>query len=189
MPALVYDAQNERVRFLFRWRRTLLPLVLSDPMFWVLMTVHVTFLYLENSLLTNTGTGLPTLEWNAASAPVALCTFFVVFYGQSCFKRFYDFYEHCTVITGCIAEWAFLVKTHFNDMPAPVRWNLMRPMLASMQMHYAHLGGGDDTSEKVISEEEWASILEHDFICESEKTLLKCASAGGGPRRQTKVST
>ena len=48
---IYYDPQSLLVSFLFRWRGTIFPLVLSDPLFWFLSTVHVVLIVVHKSLL------------------------------------------------------------------------------------------------------------------------------------------
>ena len=84
MPSLMYNPDKEYVRFLFRWQHTLLPMVISDPLFWCLNTGHVALLLWQRALLESGGEGLPPLEWSAALVPTSLLTFFVVFYVSNC---------------------------------------------------------------------------------------------------------
>ena len=41
---IVYNPHELKIAFIFKWRGTIFPLVLSDPMFWFLMIVHVMLL-------------------------------------------------------------------------------------------------------------------------------------------------
>jgi len=166
----MYNPDKEYVRFIFRWHHTLLPLVVSDPIFWVLEIMHVGLLFTQRSLHEAGKEGLPELDWQAALVPTSLLTFFVVFYVSNCYARFYELFGCCVGISGCMAEWAYLISTHFGTLSADDRWNMMRTMLAAMHVHYAFLGGEDYSSgdAKAITEAEWTEIRTHNFLSQSE---------------------
>lgn len=50
MPALTYNADVERYRFLLRWRHTVLPMVVRDPVYWLLMCIHCFFVVLRRDM-------------------------------------------------------------------------------------------------------------------------------------------
>ena len=76
---ILYDPQALQLTFLFRWKGTIFPLVLSDPMFWFLLIVHVALLLWDGKLLRQDGEGLPPLDWQASTVAMGLLTFFLVF--------------------------------------------------------------------------------------------------------------
>ena len=51
MPAMLYNPTEEQLRFLFRWKATLLPMVATDPLFWFLVITHVGLLLKQRALL------------------------------------------------------------------------------------------------------------------------------------------
>lgn len=79
-----YDAENMHLSFVVKWGGTIFPLVLRDPLFWILMVVHFVLLHYDAWLLEQRGEGLPELEWNASTTAISLLTFFLVFYGNNC---------------------------------------------------------------------------------------------------------
>jgi len=149
MPVMLYNPDDEQLRFLCRWKSTLLPMVATDPLFWFLLVTHVGLLMKQRALLHEGEPGLPTLEWKAALVPTSLLTFFVVFYVSNCYERFFQLFGCCVGITGCVHEWAYLVRTHFSDKE--LRWNLMRVMIGAVQVHYAFVGGDDNGGIKSIT--------------------------------------
>ena len=176
MPALLYNPDKEYVRFITRWRHTLLPMVVEDPLFWFLITSHVVLLIWQRSLVLAGSEGLAPLNWEAALVPTSLLTFFVVFYVSNCYARFFQLFGCCVGIAGCMAEWAYLVRTHFGDYDADVRWNMMRVMLAAMQIHYAFVAGDDSDhsdGQKEIDEGEWAKIVRRGFLSAAEVKQLR----------------
>jgi hypothetical protein len=172
MPALTYNAEVERFRFLFRWRHTVLPMVLSDPIFWMLMAFHMYVLDKQQQML-DEGDSLPKLDWKASTLLSSLLTFFVVFYGGNCYNRYYQFYGACTGLVGAMGEWAYLIRAHFDAQPSTVKWNILRLMMASMELQFANLGGADATGSKAISEDEWLGIRSRGFLSREEVARLQ----------------
>ena len=78
--ALQYNADVERYRFLSRWKHTVLPMVVKDPIFWLLMGWHG-FIVLAQQAAHSQDAELPPLNWKAAATLASLLSFFVVFYG------------------------------------------------------------------------------------------------------------
>ena len=177
MPALLYNPDHEQVSFILRWNHTLLPMVVYDPMFWLLVVWYIVLVVRQNILLRAGEDGLPVLDWKAALVPTSLLTFFVVFYVSNCYERFFKLFGCCVRIGGCMQEWAYLINTHFGDISADCKWNMMRFMLGAMQIHYAFVAGedDDDTGAKTITDEEWAKVRRRRFLSEEEvDKLISC---------------
>ena len=149
----------------------MLPMVASDPIFWLLTSVHVVLLIVQRHLLTTGGPGLPVLEWEAAILPVSLLTFFVVFYMGNCYTRFYQLFGCCVAMGGTMHEWVYLVKAHFRNESANMRWNLARTLLAAMHVHYAFLSG-EKSHSKSISRKDWLRIQRHQLLSDRECSEL-----------------
>ena len=170
--AFTYNADAERFRFILRFRHTIFPMVFSEPMFWILMVWHFFILHTQRALL-DEGDSLPKLEWKASIMLSSLLTFFVVFYGGNCYSRYFTFYGSCTGMVGALGEWAYLIRAHFDASPPTVKWNMLRLMLASMEIQLANLGGADDQGGKGISDEEWNMIRRHGFLSRDEIARLQ----------------
>ena len=135
---ILYEPGDMKVSFLWAWNGTVFPLVFEDPMFWVLMAVHAVLLYVQKARIAE-GSSLPELAWDASVISMSLLTFFVIFYGNHCYARYFELHAHCVGITRTILSWAHAVKTDFSHCTPARRWNMMRTMLAAMHAHYAHL--------------------------------------------------
>ena len=72
-----------------------------------------------------------------------------------------------------MGEWAYLIRAHFDASPTSVKWNMLRLMLASMEIQFAILGGSDDQGGKGMTEEEWAAIRKHNFLSRDEIARLQ----------------
>jgi hypothetical protein len=171
MP-LLYNADVERFIFWLRWKHTVLPMVVRDPIFWGLMALHYTVLTKQQALLAE-GSSLPDLNWKASSLLWSLLTFFVVFYGGHCYGRFYAFYGACTGLGGALGEWAYLIRSHFEGAPAQVKWHMLRLMLGAMELQLASLGGTNDAGGKGLDESEWRAIRMHGFFSYAEIATLQ----------------
>jgi len=177
MPVLLYSPATERYRWITRWQHTVLPMVVQDPIFWMLQLWHLYWLLTEHALIAR-GSHLPVLEWKAATMASGLLTFFVVFYGGHCYGRYFQLHQMCGGIGGSIAEWSYLVKAHFDGSPATVKWNLVRLMLAAMQIHYTKLGGEELNDAKDITDAEWRAIQRNNFLSAEEiRTIRKYRGA------------
>lgn len=171
MP-LNYNADVEKWTFFLRWKHTVLPMVAKDPVFWLLMGVHMYILQKQKALIEE-GSSLPALDWKASSMLWSLLTFFVVFYGGHCYARFYTFYGACTGLGGVLGEFAYLIRSHFDASPALVKWNMLRLMLGGMEIQLASLGGTDSGGSKGLSDSEWDRIHKHGFLSRSEIASLQ----------------
>ena len=92
---VAYDPADSFMQALLKWRGTLLPMVLLKPFFWALMLFVLVLIFVHRHLIQERGFGLPTLEWAAVLMPSSLLTFFIVFYGQQSYTRYYQLYSHC----------------------------------------------------------------------------------------------
>ena len=67
---------------------------------------------------------------------MSLLTFFLVFYGNNCYARYYELHGHCIGLGRSMGLWAQLVRQHFSHLSAAARWNMVRPMLGAHHVHY-----------------------------------------------------
>ena len=126
------------------------------PMFWLSISLHLFCLFIDGQLpiyIHNASTGedeiwqaadLPPLDWRAAIVGLTLLFFFIVFYGNASYARFYHLYGHCVGIGGTTMEWVALIKAHSGGLPEPERagaqWNAVRFVLAAPMQPPHHLG-------------------------------------------------
>jgi predicted membrane chloride channel (bestrophin family) len=114
---------------------------------------------------------LPVLPWSAAVVGLTLLFFFIVFYGNSSYQRFYQLYGHTVGIGGTTMEWVCLVRSCSTGLAEPerstARWNATRFVLAAAHVLYYALHG------ESISEDEWRMIVLRQLLSESEVCLLK----------------
>lgn len=162
---IAYDPSELQVAFILKWKGTIFPLVLADPLFWLLASVHIVLLTYQNL----SSVPLPPLDWNAASVSMGLLTFFVIFYGNHCYARYFELFGHCIGISRTLNVWAWLVKNNFSHMSPERCWNIVRPMLAAMQVHYATLHSeGDEDDNLSVSESEWKEVRDHQLLTKDE---------------------
>ena len=132
------------------------------------MTFMVVLVYVDEQLH-ETHDELPILEWKAVLVPSSLLTFFIVFYGQQSYARYYQFYGHCIGMNGNIMEWVCRVRTHFGGDKG-AEWNATRFMLAALHVHYAGIDG-------VFGTNEWDTIRGLGLLTRAEIEIIK--SYGG----------
>ena len=115
-------------------------MVSGAPRFWALQVINTTgivFAYNDRLPL--------KLDWDAVQPALSLSTFFLVFYGSSCYARFYELYGYCIEMSGATMEWVADVRCYFTD--ADLRWNLVRLLLLAMQLQYCLVDGDKKISE------------------------------------------
>ena len=172
-PPSQYDPSSFGISFLVRWNGTILPLVTSSPLFWLLIFIHCLNLYLFNTFEGEE----PLLDWKAAMVTSSLLTFQLVSYGQQCLARYFALYQFCTGLHGACMEWAALIKLEFGHHSHAVQWNILRFMLGALQVHYALLGGDEvdvgGIAKKGISDDEWRAIRSRNLLSHDETERLK----------------
>ena len=67
---------------------------------------------------------------------MSLLVFFIVFYGQQAYQRYYQYYSHLTGMTTGLMEYMSIVRRHFGENPVGA-WNAARCILAA-QYHELH---------------------------------------------------
>ena len=146
-----YDSEVSFISILVSWKGTVMPLVLSNALFWFLAVSHVVFIFLERS-----ETFQPhfygEFEYKLLGVPTSLLVFFIVFYCGQCYNRYFTLYEHCVGIAGCTMVWASLVRLHLPTNNKSLQWNCMRYILAAAHVEYYDLTEG-------ISLDEWECII------------------------------
>ena len=97
---IVYDASElNEISVLMRWRGTIMAMVLTRPVIWILVGIHYFFLHLH---LEREDIELPMLPWSIVGVPTSLLTFFLVFYSGNCFARYYALYGKCMSMNGAV---------------------------------------------------------------------------------------
>ena len=126
-PPFLYAPEECAVSFIWKVNGTIIPLVLSSPLFWFLMLAHGGFLLVFKYF------DEPYLEWRAALVPSSLLTFLLVTFVNQCFERYFTLYKHCVGLHGSVMEWSALVKLEFGHMSSNYKWNVLRLLLSALQ--------------------------------------------------------
>lgn len=181
---ILYDAQGDFSSLVFRWHGTIFQLVLGRPLIWILLLIHGVLLYINTYIdehhaaaeaaglpwlawILSHLTEFPDIEWEVASVPMELATFFVVFYAGSSYSRFYELYGYCVNIASNTQLWTVKVKGMF-DGDVNAQWNMVRYMLAMMHVVYATEGGFD-----IIDDDEYNTVRRLNLLSDSEIETLK----------------
>ena len=107
---------------------------------------------------------------------MGLLTFFLVFYGNHCYERYYALHGHCIAIGAIMWKWAQLIRANFGHKSAAMRWNMMRPMLGAMHIHYAFLRREtDEIGHDVlgVSPENWRAMRRSNLFTRAEIETLQ----------------
>lgn len=177
-------------RLLIRYRGTILAGTIWGPVFWATNLVHLGLLFLCGRIpigqmvpSTNVSTPdawewqpfwqgyeLPEVPSSVAFVGFPLLFFFIVFYNNNSYQRFYALYGHCVGMGGRIMEWTALVKLHSLSETEQHRWsqwNAVRPMLAGMFILYYSLFGAS------VDAAEWEKIRQFQLLTADEVRTLQ----------------
>lgn len=154
-----YDSEVSFISILVSWKGTVLPLVLSNGLFWFLTASHGFFCVIWNHDDFKSHF-FQDFDYKLLGVPTSLLVFFIVFYCGQCYNRYFELYEHCVGIAGCTMVWASLVRLH---LPANkvLQWNAMRYILAAAHVEYYDLTEG-------ISHDEWECIITRRLLSPAE---------------------
>ena len=179
-------------RLFMRYNGTILSATLLGPLFWITQMLHIGLLILNGRIpigrsvpVTINGTKidgdfvwtpyfepieLPILNWGTALVGLPLLFFFIVFYNNNSYQRFYQLYGHTVGMGGKVMEWTSLVKSHSLGETAEHRWaqwHSVRLMLAGMNILYYSLFGTG------VDKDEWKKMNERDLLTEDECRILR----------------
>ena len=91
------------------------------------------------------------LHWSTALVGLPLLFFFIVFYNNNSYARFYQLYGHCVGLGAKTMEWTALVKQHSlceSEQHKWAQWNAVRLILGGMNiLYYSLFGTGVDDDE------------------------------------------
>jgi len=167
---IAYNAGDmNELNVLFKWRGTIMPMVLGRPVIWLLMTLHCGLLYVH---LKRPDMALPELPWDCVAVPQALLTFFVVFYSGNCYSRYYTLYSKCTGVAGTVMCWVGLLRVYCIGASQETLWNLSRHVIASVYVHYFGLGGDASAGGKRVTDGEWSIVMARKMLSEEERRVV-----------------
>jgi predicted membrane chloride channel (bestrophin family) len=107
------------------------------------------------------------LPYSLAVISLPLLFFFIVFYNNNSYSRFYTLYGHTVGLGANTMEWTALVKLHSDPTDRAGQWNAVRLLLAGMNiLYYSLFGPGLDDGE-------WARIMERNLLSHEEVWRLK----------------
>ena len=187
---ILYNPSDAVFSVLFRFRGTIIPLVCRKPTFWVLMTIQIVLLSVEwywDQLCRargivhggeEEGCRLPSLDWDAVQLPAGLLVFFLVFYGDSCYYRFFQLWAHVVELVRLLLEFVARVNLLYpDDRKIAVKWRTARYLLASLAMLFDMLGGdldaGDPFEGGGVDDREYGAFMRLKLLSTTEVAALK----------------
>ena len=92
--SVYYDAQENPLQTLMRIQHTMLGTTLTDPLYHLLILIHVCIMYFNDEMQE-----VPTLDTSIlVGLPAALHIFLVIFYVSECYRRYYELWSHCSAV-------------------------------------------------------------------------------------------
>ena len=116
-----YEADISIFATIFSWKGTIIPMVVTRPIFWIQLVLHLILAYIDFSDRFD----LPELAWTTLTIPTSLVVFFIVFYAGQSYARFFGLYDNCIGIGGGIMCWVAMVKVTLTK-DATIQWNCTR---------------------------------------------------------------
>lgn len=156
-----YDPEKSSIFILLAVRGTVVPMVLTRPLFWLLVSMETALLVLKDRYPDD----YPELQYGVIGPLVSLLSFFIVFYGNQCYTRFYKMYDLSKALVGCCQEWATLART-FLPNKGVARWNATRHIVAALQLEYFSLTSNN------VDDDEWEALIEHSLLTKAECDLV-----------------
>jgi len=145
-----YDA-NASFANMVAIKGTVIELVLTKPMFWILSSLHFLLWFLkefhhcrdenDNKVISKDGCisahkifhDYP-LKLGDIDMLSALVTFFVVFYNGNCYGRYQSMYNNVIAIQGKLHNIGLYLRAYYSQ--ESTRWNVIRYLLASHYIFY-----------------------------------------------------
>jgi predicted membrane chloride channel (bestrophin family) len=107
-------------------------------------------------------------DWKLATSGISLLFFFIVFYNNNTYSRFFTLYGHTVGLAGGLMEWTAIVKSNCPDNKM-AQWNAVRYMLASMHILYYSL----NEKEQKLTDAFWDVISARQLLSKDEIKSLK----------------
>eukprot|EP00322_Chrysochromulina_rotalis_P010403 CAMPEP_0115868434 /NCGR_PEP_ID=MMETSP0287-20121206/21294_1 /TAXON_ID=412157 /ORGANISM="Chrysochromulina rotalis, Strain UIO044" /LENGTH=441 /DNA_ID=CAMNT_0003323095 /DNA_START=55 /DNA_END=1380 /DNA_ORIENTATION=+ len=161
-----------------RWNGTIFHGVFSTPMFWLVNLIHGALVYVPWHINEQRRKSaqrddvdyeefvLQPIDWGVSTVGMALLFFFMVFYNNNSYQRFYALYGHCVGVGATIMEWLALVKFSLPSDKLS-QWNATRCILAAQHILYYSLHGED------FDDDEWQVIVDRNMLTGHEVDVLK----------------
>jgi len=169
---------SEMTAFL-RWRGTAMRAVLGQPTIWILLLIHCVLLYLHMELGFDYGMIVTpdidsvTFGNDASKVSTTLLVFFVVYYGGSCYGRYYELYDACMGMAADVQCWVGLTHVYFPRATPDQLWGLSRHMVASVYFLYFEASGLVSNGSLTLPEAYWGVLSRSRLINEKERALLE----------------
>lgn len=164
-----YDEDASTMMILFTWYGTMFPLVLRKPLFWMMLSLHLSLCAIDGGWFNG---WRPwdvdeSIEFSLLTMPMNLLVFFAVFYASQCYNRFFEFYSQCVGVGARSMEWVGLVTLHL-PRDGVLHWNCCRFILAAAHVQYYEVN-----SNKGLDDEEWQVIVARKLLSPEEANGVK----------------
>jgi predicted membrane chloride channel (bestrophin family) len=202
MGQVPYDPQENLIASFSRWRGTVLPLVLTNTSFWLLMIIHVALLTFNEYVRELT----PMDSSIVIGLPASLLIFLTVFYNGNCYTRFFELWEKSSEIASIVNNWilqtAFIFEELADDVPEVNKteltgvsadddsmWLAARRILSAMYLLFMALDSSIDSSNidcigrakalpnimngDGVDDDEYAILIRQGLLTETEVQHLK----------------
>mmetsp|Transcript_79675 Transcript_79675/g.221715 ORF Transcript_79675/g.221715 Transcript_79675/m.221715 type:complete len:367 (+) Transcript_79675:165-1265(+) len=156
----------------FRFSSTIIPSVITDKEFWILLLLNVTVFSMKALGFYHPDHWNLDLPFSLTGTTGGLMTFFVVFYNGHVFSRYNDLYDLTKEMFEVCINVAVILRVHIPD--ERLRWKVAQLLLSSCLVHLFELmaDSSGDISDHTTSKAEWKQLTKLGLITEEEKTTL-----------------
>jgi len=166
--AVDYDADTGMVMSAFRFKSTIIPMVVDGPEFWLFLILNVFICGLRHAGMFNPELYHCDLPWDLTGTTGSLMTFFVVFYNSHVFGRYNKLYDLTKSMLENALRTAAMLRVLVPD--ERVHHQVCKYMLASMMIFFFERTTNE--TDDAISMIEWDQLLALDLLTEEEVKAL-----------------
>lgn len=162
--AIEYDSSSGIVVSAFRFKSTIIPMVVDGPEFWLFLILNIFICVMRHMGLFNPEIFHLDLPWDLTGTTGSLMTFFVVFYNSHVFGRYTKLYTLTKTMLECAVKVAAMLRVCIPD--ERIHWKICKYVMASILIFLFERTQGDEADP--ISKIEWDQLLALDLLTEEE---------------------
>jgi predicted membrane chloride channel (bestrophin family) len=167
--AVEYDASSGMVASAFRFKSTIIPMVVDGPEFWLFLILNLFICCMRHAGLFTPEVYHIDLPWDLTGTTGSLMTFFVVFYNSHVFGRYNKLYDLTKSMLEHCLRTASMLRVLVPDQR--VHYKVCRYVLASIMIFFFERTTTEDN--EVVSKIEWEQLLELKLLDEAEIEALQ----------------
>jgi len=166
--AVTYKPNSGITVAAFRCTSTIIPMVLKEAEFWVLLVFNITVCTLRRLDVFNPETFHVDLPWSLTGVTGSLMTFFVVFYNGHVFSRYNRLYDQTKGMCENALKVCCMLRVQvYDDL---IMWKVAKWVMSSILMFFfERTNHGEDPGSKI----NWEQLVVLDLLTKEEVDILR----------------